>query len=82
MYFLRAVIFSIATLTFTASASPVSCSEGCPSECLYYSDCGKDCYCVGGVPSRVSSLLLLAPSELTYNYFAGNLWILRKRIKF
>jgi len=78
MHFLRAVILSIAALALTATASPVSCSGGCNPECLDDGDCGKDCYCIGGVRNRgVSSLLLLAPSELNCNHFT-DLWILRK----
>jgi hypothetical protein len=65
MHFLRAAIFSIAALAFTASASAVSHpDQGCHSD----SDCGEGFECIGA-DGGVSSLLLLVRSELTFNHF-------------
>jgi len=77
MHFLRAAIFSIVALAFMASASAVESAGLCTSEkCYSANDCGKACECVGGVPGVVSSLLLLARSELTCSHFT-EAWILQ-----
>ena len=75
MQFLRAAILTIAALAFTASASAVDSSASCASErCYSDKDCGS-CYCADGQPGVVSSLLLLARSELTSNHLT-EVWIL------
>ena len=56
MHFLRAAIFSIATLAFMASASATGSSELCPLVCYNDSDCGGNCYCARIPNSDVSSL--------------------------
>ena len=70
MHFFRAAIFSIAALAFTASASPVGCSEPgrCPPKpCFDTVDCGFTCTCYK--PNDVSRLLLIPRSKLTCNHF-------------
>ena len=67
MHFLRATIFSIAALAFTASASAVSWPDrACHSD----SDCDTGYKCQGA-SGGVRTLLLLVRSELTHNHFTG-----------
>lgn len=71
MHILQATIFSIASLAFTASASPspvgisgpLPCTLECSMRCYVPSDCEAGAYCVCSSPS-VSSVLLLAGSKL------------------
>ena len=64
MYFLRAAIFSIAALAFTASATVSHPYQACHSD----SDCGTGYYC-DGAGDGVRTVLFLIRSELTSNHF-------------
>ena len=63
MHFLRAAIFSIAVLAFTASALVIGSSGRCAALCNSDSDCHGLCFCIVS-DGDVSSLLLLARLNL------------------